>query len=155
MRSGAWAVLTDIERIAPCMPGAHLEEVRGDEYHGVVKVKVGPITAQYRGKASFVERDDAGYRAFIRRVFRATAWPPPLVGVVLLLLLATAILARLRISRRPARRQRRAAHQGSPQPVRGASPAPRGTSRKFRALCAPSMRPACPSAIARGARRSL
>ena len=48
----AWAVLTDIEGIAPCMPGAELEGIDGDEYHGLVKVKVGPITAQYRGKAA-------------------------------------------------------------------------------------------------------
>src|SRR5215469_8284317 len=38
----AWAVLTDVERIAPCMPGAELTEVDGDTYHGLVKVKVGP-----------------------------------------------------------------------------------------------------------------
>ena len=44
-----WSVLTDVERIAPCLPGAQLQEVEGDEYRGVVKVKVGPITAQYKG----------------------------------------------------------------------------------------------------------
>ena len=55
--STAWAVLTDVERIAPCMPGAQLQEVHGDEYRGVVKVKVGPITSQYKGAATFVERD--------------------------------------------------------------------------------------------------
>lgn len=62
----AWAVLTDVPRIAPCMPGAELQEVEGDEYRGIVKVKVGPITAQYKGKASFVERDDAGHKAVLR-----------------------------------------------------------------------------------------
>jgi carbon monoxide dehydrogenase subunit G len=41
----AWAVLTDAERIDPCLPGEELREVEGDEYRGVVKVKVGPITA--------------------------------------------------------------------------------------------------------------
>ena len=56
--SEAWAVLTDLERIAPCMPGAQLQEVEGDEYRGVVKVKVGPITAQYKGQATFLDRDD-------------------------------------------------------------------------------------------------
>ena len=45
----AWDVLLDVERIAPCMPGAQLQEVEGDEYRGIVKVKVGPITAQYKG----------------------------------------------------------------------------------------------------------
>ena len=44
----AWSVLTDLERIAPCMPGAQLQEVEGDEHRGIVKVKVGPITAQYK-----------------------------------------------------------------------------------------------------------
>ena len=62
----AWAVLTDIERIAPCMPGTTLEEVDGDEYKGNVKVKVGPMTAQYRGAARFLERDDAAHRAVLR-----------------------------------------------------------------------------------------
>ncbi len=62
----AWVVLTDLERIAPCMPGARLDEVEGDEYHGTVKVKVGPVTAEYRGKASFVERDEAAHRAVVR-----------------------------------------------------------------------------------------
>ena len=47
----AWEVLTDLERIAPCLPGAQLQEVEGDEYRGTVKVKVGPITAQYKGTA--------------------------------------------------------------------------------------------------------
>jgi carbon monoxide dehydrogenase subunit G len=48
----AWAVLTDLERVAPCMPGVELREIDGDEYRGVVKVKVGPMTAQYKGVAS-------------------------------------------------------------------------------------------------------
>ena len=67
-----WSVLTDVERIAPCLPGAQLQEVQGDEYRGVVKVKVGPITAQYKGVASFVEKDDAGYRAVLRAEGRDT-----------------------------------------------------------------------------------
>jgi carbon monoxide dehydrogenase subunit G len=61
----AWAVLTDLERIAPCMPGAQLTEVEGDEYRGTVKVKVGPITAQYKGVARFAEKDDGAHRAVI------------------------------------------------------------------------------------------
>lgn len=61
----AWTVLTDIERIAPCMPGAQLTEVDGTVFSGTVKVKVGPITAQYRGKASFLEKDDTTHRAVI------------------------------------------------------------------------------------------
>ena len=62
----AWKVLTDVERIAPCLPGAQLQEVEGDEYRGIVKVKVGPITAQYKGAATFVERDDTNHRAVLR-----------------------------------------------------------------------------------------
>jgi carbon monoxide dehydrogenase subunit G len=62
----AWQVLTDVERIAPCLPGAQLEEIEGDEYRGVVKVKVGPITAQYKGKATFVEKDDAAKKAVLK-----------------------------------------------------------------------------------------
>jgi carbon monoxide dehydrogenase subunit G len=68
----AWSVLTDVEKIAPCLPGAELQEVEGDEYRGVVKVKVGPITAQYKGKATFVERDDAAHRAVLRAEGRDT-----------------------------------------------------------------------------------
>jgi hypothetical protein len=68
----AWSVLTDVERIAPCMPGAQLQEIEGEEYRGIVKVKVGPITAQYKGAAHFVERDDAAHRAVLRAEGRET-----------------------------------------------------------------------------------
>ena len=62
----AWAVLTDVETIAPCLPGAQLEEVEGNEYRGSVKIKVGPITAQYKGKATFLEKDEANHKAVLR-----------------------------------------------------------------------------------------
>jgi carbon monoxide dehydrogenase subunit G len=68
----AWQILTDVERIAPCMPGAQLQEIEGDEYRGIVKVKVGPITAQYKGKATFVEMDEAGHKAVLRAEGRET-----------------------------------------------------------------------------------
>jgi uncharacterized protein len=68
----AWEVLTDVERIAPCMPGAQLQEIEGDEYRGIVKVKVGPITAQYKGAARFVQQDEAGRRAVLRAEGRET-----------------------------------------------------------------------------------
>ena len=61
----AWAVLTDLERIAPCLPGAQLTEVEGDDYRGFVKVKVGPITAQFKGTANFVERNDQDHKAVL------------------------------------------------------------------------------------------
>lgn len=60
-----WRMLLDIERIAPCLPGAQLQEIAGEEYRGVVKVKVGPITAQYKGSAHFVERNDTTHTAVI------------------------------------------------------------------------------------------
>jgi carbon monoxide dehydrogenase subunit G len=61
----AWRVLTDIERIAPCLPGAQLLEVDGEEYRGVVKVKVGPITAQYKGVARMTEQDEGAGRVVL------------------------------------------------------------------------------------------
>lgn len=61
----AWRVLLDIERIAPCMPGAALDSVTGDDFTGKVKVKLGVITLTYQGKASFVEKDEAAHRAVI------------------------------------------------------------------------------------------
>ncbi|MDQ3106198.1 MAG: SRPBCC domain-containing protein [Actinomycetota bacterium] len=68
----AWAVLTDVERIAPCLPGAQLQEIEGDEYRGIVKVKVGPITAQYKGKATFQSRDDDAHVAVLKAEGRDT-----------------------------------------------------------------------------------
>ena len=68
----AWPLLLDLERIAPCMPGAQLQEVDGDEYRGIVKVKVGPITAQYRGVARVVEADQAARRVVLRAEGRDT-----------------------------------------------------------------------------------
>ncbi len=61
----AWRILLDIERIAPCLPGAQLQEIEGDEYRGVVKVKVGPITAQYKGAAKLESVDDAEHTAIL------------------------------------------------------------------------------------------
>jgi hypothetical protein len=61
----AWRLLLDVERIAPCMPGAQLQEVEGDEYRGVVKVKVGPITAQYKGTARLDSTDEDAHTAVI------------------------------------------------------------------------------------------
>jgi carbon monoxide dehydrogenase subunit G len=60
----AWAVLVDIEQVAPCMPGAALDTVDGDEFTGSVKVRLGPIGITYKGKARFVEKEVA-HRAVI------------------------------------------------------------------------------------------
>ncbi len=61
-----WVILNDLEFIAPCMPGARLTEIEGEEYRGNVKIKVGPITAQYKGKASFVEQDAVNHKAMLK-----------------------------------------------------------------------------------------
>jgi uncharacterized protein len=63
--SQAWGVLTDLELIAPCMPGAMLTGVNDGVYTGKVKIKVGPVTAEYAGTAQFTEKDDTIYRAVI------------------------------------------------------------------------------------------
>lgn len=68
----AWKVLTDVERIAPLLPGAQLQEIEGDEYRGIVKVKVGPITAQYKGTAKFLERDEAAGKVVLAASGRDT-----------------------------------------------------------------------------------
>jgi len=68
----AWAVLTDVERIAPCLPGAQLQEIEGEEYRGIVKVKVGPITAQYKGRATFLEMDADAHRLVLDAAGRDT-----------------------------------------------------------------------------------
>jgi uncharacterized protein len=61
----AWDVLTDLEGIAPCLPGAQLTGSDGTTFTGKVKVKVGPVTTEYQGTASFAEKDDEARRAVI------------------------------------------------------------------------------------------
>ena len=68
----AWTILTDLERIAPCLPGAQLTEIEGDIYRGQVKIKVGPIVAQFKGQASFVTRDDLAHTASLKGEGRDT-----------------------------------------------------------------------------------
>ena len=68
----AWAVITDVERIATCLPGAELQEIEGDIYRGVVKVKLGSITPQFKGQATFIDRDDPGHRAVLKAEGRDT-----------------------------------------------------------------------------------
>lgn len=62
----AWSVLVDLERVAPCVPGAELQEVDGDVYRGVVRVRTGPIVTRYRGSAAFVEKDPDARRLVLR-----------------------------------------------------------------------------------------
>jgi uncharacterized protein len=61
-----WEFLTDVERVAPCLPGATLLSVDGDEFTGAVKVKVGPITVSYKGEAAFQEKDATAQRMVLR-----------------------------------------------------------------------------------------
>lgn len=68
----AWVILTDLERIAPCLPGAQLTEIEGDTYRGQVKIKVGPILAQFKGQASFLSRDDVAHKASLKGEGRDT-----------------------------------------------------------------------------------
>ncbi|WP_166345657.1 SRPBCC family protein [Phytoactinopolyspora limicola] len=58
----AWAVLLDIERVAPCMPGATLDRVDGDDVSGRVTLKVGPLRLTYHGDARIEQRDEAAHR---------------------------------------------------------------------------------------------
>jgi carbon monoxide dehydrogenase subunit G len=64
--AAAWAVLTDVERVAPCIPGAQLLSVDGDDFTAAVKVKVGPITMSYKGEASFQEKDQGAQHVVIK-----------------------------------------------------------------------------------------
>jgi uncharacterized protein len=57
----AWKVLLDVERIAPCMPGASVLSVDGDSVEGQVKVKLGPLSLTYKGTARFAEKDEANH----------------------------------------------------------------------------------------------
>ncbi len=61
----AWQALTDLEALAPCMPGAELTGVDGDVHRGKVRVKVGPMVSQFAGTARFVERDESAHHAVI------------------------------------------------------------------------------------------
>ena len=68
----AWATLTDLARIAPCLPGATLTSIEGDIYKGHVTVKVGPIVAKFGGQAIFQERNDTEHRAVLKGEGRDT-----------------------------------------------------------------------------------
>jgi carbon monoxide dehydrogenase subunit G len=57
----AWEVLLDVKRVAPCMPGATLDSVDGDDIKARIKVKVGPIAMTYAGTARFTERDEENH----------------------------------------------------------------------------------------------
>jgi carbon monoxide dehydrogenase subunit G len=62
----AWDVLLDVDRVAPCLPGAAIEASEGDEYTGTMTIKVGPITSRYRGTVMIEEADEQARRAVLR-----------------------------------------------------------------------------------------
>ncbi len=62
----AWAVLLDVERVAPCLPGATLDVFEGEEFTGRMKVKVGPITVTYQGSAAFEDVDKDAHTLTLR-----------------------------------------------------------------------------------------
>jgi carbon monoxide dehydrogenase subunit G len=61
----AWKTLLDVEAIAPCMPGAKLTSLDGDSFTADVKVKLGPVTMNFAGAGSFIEKDEANHKAVI------------------------------------------------------------------------------------------
>ena len=61
-----WEAFNTPEKIAPCLPGAELQENEGEEFHGIVKIKVGPITAQYKGTATYLERNNEDKKVVIK-----------------------------------------------------------------------------------------
>ena len=66
----AWAVLTDLASVAPCLPGAQLTGVDGDAYTGKVKIKIGPVVSEYGGTARFLEKHEEDHRAVINAAGR-------------------------------------------------------------------------------------
>ena len=67
----AWETMLNLERIAPCLPGAAIQEEKGDgEYDGTMKVKIGPITANYKGTVKFEEVDEANRRVVLEATGR-------------------------------------------------------------------------------------
>ena len=67
----AWDTMLNLERIAPCLPGAAIQEEKGEgEYEGTMKVKIGPITANYKGTVKFEEVDEENHRAVLQATGR-------------------------------------------------------------------------------------
>src|SRR5215212_3956029 len=67
----AWDVMLDLQKIAPCLPGAAIQEEKGEgEYDGTMKVKIGPITANYKGTVKFEEADEDNHRAVLQATGR-------------------------------------------------------------------------------------
>ena len=73
----AWEAMLDLERVAPCLPGAAIEEAADEEYQGTMAVNLGPISARYRGTVRIEEADEENHRA---GVCRADGKDPPVRG---------------------------------------------------------------------------
>jgi hypothetical protein len=83
----AWTAMLDLERIAPCLPGASIDDQDGHEYKGTMRVKVGPITAKYQGTVRYEEVDERSctprdatpaYHDSSWRCSPLRSWPVPL-----------------------------------------------------------------------------
>ncbi|HET6258414.1 MAG TPA: SRPBCC family protein [Pseudonocardia sp.] len=61
----AWEALNTPQTVAPCFPGATLQEYEGDSFTGTVKVKLGPISLTYKGKGTYISRDDDNHKVVI------------------------------------------------------------------------------------------
>jgi len=64
-RAEAWRLLTDLERVAPCIPGVTVESADAEQLSGVMRVKLGPISSSYKTEVRLAERDDASFRAVL------------------------------------------------------------------------------------------
>lgn len=61
-----WEAMLDLERVTPCLPGAALTEQVGDEYKGTMSIKLGPVSAKYKGTVKYSETDEANRKAVIQ-----------------------------------------------------------------------------------------
>ena len=66
----AWDIMLDLERVAPCLPGAAIQGSQDDEYQGTMKIKIGPITANYKGTVKVEEADEENHRAVVQATGR-------------------------------------------------------------------------------------
>src|SRR5215218_3255166 len=66
----AWDIMLDLERVAPCLPGASIQGSEDGEYQGTMKVKIGPITANYKGTVKVEEADEENHRAVLQATGR-------------------------------------------------------------------------------------
>lgn len=104
----AWARLLDLQAIAPCLPGATLTGVDGDDFTGTVKVKLGPISLTYKGSGRISERDEAAHRAVVEASGRETRGPGTATATITATLAAEAdgtrvdVVTDLTVTGRPA-----------------------------------------------------